>query len=492
MSDCPDAKPNAAALARRLPAVIQGGMGVSISNWRLAKAVSQAGGLGVVSGTGLDRVVAYRLQEGDAGGHLRRVISRFPIPAVAERILNRWYVAGGIARPGAYRATAMVEHEPRIDSLELLVVANFAEVALAKEGHDGVVGINLLEKVQSPNVASLYGAMLAGVDAVLMGAGIPREIPGVLDRLAAHQEASLILRVEGSLPGETTRIRFDPRCIVGDAPPAVFRPPFLAIITSDILAQALLRSTDGGVDGFVVEGPTAGGHNAPPRNHNEPLNARGEPVYGPRDAADLVKLAKLGRPFWLAGGFGTAEGLAKAKAAGAQGIQAGTIFALSEESGLRPDLKAQVLGLVRDGKAGVFTDRLASPTGFPFKVAEVPGTLSDAAVYASRTRICNLGYLREPYRLPDGRIGWRCAAEPEAAYIAKGGDPAELVGRKCICNALMSTAGLALVTPEGGRELPLVTAGDCVAALTAVAPNLNGYKATDVCGLGGGTAAAQS
>jgi nitronate monooxygenase len=485
MSGSTESKSSAAELARRLPTIIQGGMGVAVSNWRLARTVSQAGCLGVVSGTGLDRVVAYRLQEGDPDGNLRRIIATFPIPAIAERILNRWYVAGGITRGGAYRQTAMIDHQPKPDTLELLVVANFAEVALAKEGHDGVVGINLLEKIISPNLASLYGAMLAGVDAVLMGAGIPREIPAALNRMALHEEAGLTLRVEGALPGESSKIRFIPRDLMGAGElPRLTRPPFLAVITSEILAQALLRSTEGQVDGFVVEAPTAGGHNAPPRNHSEPLNARGEPVYGPRDTADLEKLRRLDRPFWLAGGFGSPEGLAKARAAGAQGVQVGTIFAFSEESGLRPDLKAQVLEMIAAGTASVFTDPLASPTGFPFKVVEIPGTISDPQVYAARTRICNLGYLRQAYRQPDGRIGWRCAAEPTAAFIAKGGDPSELAGRKCICNALMASAGMPLLTPEGGREKPIVTAGDFVTNLGSAVPSLTGYSATKVCGLG--------
>jgi NAD(P)H-dependent flavin oxidoreductase YrpB (nitropropane dioxygenase family) len=84
------------------------------------------------------------------------------------------------------------------------LLANFVEVWLAKEGHDGPVGINLLTKVQMPNLASLYGAMLAGVDYVLMGAGIPKEIPGVLDRLAAHEPASDALDVEAAAATPST------------------------------------------------------------------------------------------------------------------------------------------------------------------------------------------------------------------------------------------------------------------------------------------------
>ena len=89
--------------------------------------------------------------------------------------------------------------------------------------------------------------------------------------------------------------------------------------------------------------------------------------------------------------------------------------------------------------------------------------------------MCNLGYLRQAYRLPDGRIGWRCPAEPEAHFIAKGGDPTELIGRKCLCNGLMSSAGLALATAAGGRELPLVTAGDNLTNLGAIGVDLAGY-----------------
>lgn len=482
MNDRLDPIQDAAASARRLPALIQGGMGVGVSHWRLAKTVSQAGGLGVVSGTALDRVIACRLQDGDPDGGLRRVLATFPIPGVAERVLARWFVPGGISPRGSYRTMAMIGLQPTVESLELLVVANFAEIALAKEGHGGVVGINLLEKIQTPNLASLYGAMLAGVDAVLMGAGIPREVPAALDRLSRHEEAGMFLRVEGALPGESFRMRFVPADLLGPvALPPLRRPPFLAVISSDTLAQALLRSTDGQVDGFVVEGPTAGGHNAPPRNHTAPLSPRGEPVYGPRDEADLARLRRLDRPFWLAGGYGTPDGMARARALGAQGVQVGTAFAFSDESGLAAAIRAQALELIRAGRAQVFTDPLASPTGFPFKVAAVPGTLSDPAVYAGRTRACNIGYLRTPYRLAEGGVGWRCGAEPEAQFIAKGGNPADLAGRFCLCNGLMASAGHPLLTPEGGLEPALVTAGDCLSGLAALVPASGGYSATALC-----------
>ena len=61
------------------PVIIQGGMGVAVSGWRLARAVAQAGQLGVVSGTALASVFARQLQLGDPGGHLTRAAARFPL-----------------------------------------------------------------------------------------------------------------------------------------------------------------------------------------------------------------------------------------------------------------------------------------------------------------------------------------------------------------------------------------------------------------------------
>ena len=63
-------------------------MGAGISDWRLARAVSSQGQLGVVSGTALDAILTRRLQTGDAGGHMRRALDRFPSRPIADRIWN--------------------------------------------------------------------------------------------------------------------------------------------------------------------------------------------------------------------------------------------------------------------------------------------------------------------------------------------------------------------------------------------------------------------
>jgi nitronate monooxygenase len=455
-------------------------MGIGVSDWVLARAVSARGHLGVVSGTALDSLFVRRLQDGDIGGHLRRAMDEFPIPGVAADILSRYFIDGGRPEGVPYKQAPMYKQVVSRVRHQLTIIANFCEVWLAKEGHEGKVGINLLTKVQMPNLGSLYGAMLAGVDYVLMGAGIPKEIPGALDRLAEHRAASIRLDVEGLGRDEAEFITFDPAEHWADVdPPTLVRPFFLPIIASNSLATMLARKANGRVDGFIVEGPTAGGHNAPPRG-DRVLNERGEPVYTERDIVDLPKLQEVGLPFWLAGGTGTPEKLLEAIEAGATGIQVGTLFAFSNESGIRADLKRQVLEQAAVGEVDVLTDSRASPTGFPFKVVQIESTASNRSVYQARERVCDLGYLRTAYRMESGRLGYRCPAEPVDTYVKKGGELEETVDRKCLCNALMADIGFGQVRDGGIVEQPILTSGDELRRIGEFTRGRLEYSATDV------------
>ena len=249
-----------------------------------------------------------------------------------------------------------------------------------------------------------------------------------------------------------------------------------------MLAAYLARDESTRPDGFVVEGHRAGGHNAPPRVRAA-VGDHSEPVYGPRDAVDLDKLADLGLPFWVAGGQGAPERLADARAHGAAGVQVGTLFALSEESGLLPELRDRLLLGLRSGTLDVRTDPLASPTGFPFKVAQLAGTASENDVYAERPRLCDLSYLRTPYVTDSGDIGYRCPGEPAHMYVRKGGDLADTEGRTCLCNVLTADIGLGQTRRDGYAEPPLVTLGsDLDSARDLVARYPEGWSAADVVG----------
>lgn len=455
-------------------------MGAGVSSWRLANAVSQLGQLGIVSGTALDQILVRRLQDGDPGGHMRRGLGHFPLPTIAERLWNKYYVPGGKAAGAAYATLSMHTKENSRELNELCILANFLEIFLAREGHDNPVGINYLEKIQIPHLPSIYGAMLAGVGYVLMGAGVPLKIPGVLDLLASHNLATYPLHVIGTEIGHDTTMTFVPsEYMEGELGPLI-RPKFLAIIASNTLATTMVKRANGKVDGFVIEGPTAGGHNAPPRGKMQ-LDEAGEPIYGERDRVDLAKIFELGLPFWLAGGFGSPEKLREALAAGAAGVQVGTAFAYCAESDMREDYKQAVLGKVVSGQIRVATDSLASPTGFPFKVAQMEGTLSDREVYEARKRICDLGFLREAYRTADGKIGYRCASEPVLGYVAKGGNEENTASRTCLCNALLATIGQPQIRSGEYVENGIVTSGDALTGIPQfLAPGQTSYHAADV------------
>ena len=136
---------------------------------------------------------------------------------------------------------------------------------------------------------------------------------------------------------------------------------------------------------------------------------------------------------------------------------------------------------MRAGTLGVFTDPVASPTGFPFKVVQSPDSLAEQNVYDERPRVCNLGYLRSVYERDDGQLGYRCASEPVRSYIKKGGECAETEGRKCLCNALMANIGLPQHRPNGYVEKPLFTAGDDLPAVVRfLGQDRDNYTAAEV------------
>ena len=463
-----------------LPTIIQGGMGVGVSGWPLANAVASCGHMGVVSGAILDVVMIRRLQDGDQGGHIREALAHFPVPEIAHKIAEKYFISGGKGLKEAYRSTPMYAINPSRELQQITIVANFAEVWLAKRGHSGVIGVNYLEKTQMPNPASIYGAMLAGVDYVCMGAGIPREIPGLMDELCDQREVALRLDVDGASAEDSFKILFDPKKVLGKTLPKLARPKFLAIIASTVLAISLARKSTGRVDGFIVEKPTAGGHNAPPRGGIQ-LDETGEPIYGLRDQVDYEKIKNLGRPFWLAGQCAYPEKLLEAQTLGAVGIQVGTPFAFCRESSLTDEIKQEVLSHSLNGGVQVFTDPVASPTGFPFKVAKVKGSLSEEEVYKKRKRICDLGYLRQLYKKEDGSVGYRCPAEPQEAYVRKGGVLENAIGRRCLCSGLMATIGHPQVQKGGYVEPPIVTAGDDLLNIKRFIKNSDfSYSAQDV------------
>lgn len=466
-----------ASKARPDPMIISGGMGVHISCWLMARIVSMMGELGVVSGTALEVVYPRILQNGDPGGHVRRAFAELSRrqPALAgsiTRLLDKYYIEGGKPADKPYKAvpTAKLARvsgpagphsfwEPLRELQTLIIASNFAEVWLAKEGHTGQVGINFLRKVERPLLWGLYGAMLAGANYVVVGAGSPSELPAIIRELSHHGEASLPLKVYGTRPGgDDFRVMIRPESLVGPQSAGLTPPKFLAIVSSFGLASALASDPGTRPYGFVVEGHEAGGHSAPPSRMK--FDSAGRPilVYTDDDNADIGNIAGLGLPFWLAGSYAGPERLRYALSRGANGVQIGTAAALSGQSCLAPGLRARALKLAAANELAV-DNTMVSPTGFPFKVARIPGTISDPSVYQNRRRVCDIGLLQANYVAPDGGLGYRCPAESVEDFVAKGGRAQNTAGRGCLCNALLSACGLPQVRENGYVEPPIVTLG---------------------------------
>jgi nitronate monooxygenase len=435
--------------------IIQGGMGAGVSDYRLARAVSSIDGcLGVVSGTALGTIMARRLQDGDPTGEIRSALWNFPDQRVSEKILKDYFVEGGkkedyklCPRPNFVKTSDNVLSLGNDDLEDLIIAANFVEVFLAKQGHDSPVGINFLHKIQWPTMSAIQGAMLADVDYIFMGAGLPKEIPDVIEGISNGENITSPINVENT---KGYSLSFSPRFEYDFK-----KPLFVGIVANHLGAKALPN-----VDGFIIEESSAGGHNAPARSKQ--LKDNGEPSYGPKDETDFKLLNNVlkGRPYWLAGNY--AGRLQEAQDYGAEGIQVGTLFEFSEESGLEKTLKQRVLRDIIEG-GEVFTDPRISPSGYPFKIYQIDETIASKEIYEERERKCNLGYLVELYEKENGKIGTRCPAERVDSFIIKGGDENDAIGRGCLCNGLLANIGLGTF-----GEFPIVTAGSNLSSVRAI------------------------
>lgn len=464
------------------PTVILGGMGVGITNYILSREVAIAGEklgksvLAIVSGTGLSIVMVDRLQNGDSD--IERVDTLRALQAfdqtfnlkIGDRIIEKYpkKQAEEIHKLSPKPEVIVTSKEDMgiAEMNELTIASAFVEVWLAKEGHSGPIGINLLEKVQLAHLPTLLGAMMAGVDYVVVGAGIPNQIPKVLEDFANSQVAQYKLDVEGLK--ERFEMKIDPKLFIGER--KLTKPKFFPIISSTVLAKVLSKIS--GVDGFIIEGPLAGGHNAPARDKE--LWENGEPKYGDRDVPDLSVIKTLGKPFYLAGAY-TLK-LEEAQKLGAAGIQVGTPFALCNESGMRKDLARKAREKIASGALKVKCDPDVSPSGYPFMVVQLDGTLSQEEIYNERPRSCKYGFLAQAYQKSDNSIGFRCPAESIEVYVRKGGGVKNTKGKVCLCAALVATAG------HASDEYPIITLGKVLDPVSKLMENKEDgkYSAEDV------------
>lgn len=105
------------------------------------------------------------------------------------------------------------------------------------------------------------------------------------------------------------------------------------IVVAHVIASSsfALKCEEAGVDAIVAEGFEAGGHN------------------GREETTTLALIPAVRKvssmPLMAAGGFATGEAILAAIALGADGVQIGSRFAISEESSAHPDFKKLVTSL---------------------------------------------------------------------------------------------------------------------------------------------------
>jgi len=278
---------------RRLLPIVQGGMGVGVSAHRLAGAVAAQGGVGTLSSVDLRR-------------HHPDLMER------TEYLTKR---CGGEAQSKAV-----------IDAANLEAMDREVKAARVASGGLGLIAMNVMRAV-SEYAANVKRALEAGVDMVVVGAGLPLDLP---DLAADHPKA------------------------------------LLAPILSDSRGVALLvrkwERKKRLPDAIVIEHPRlAGGHLGAARiaDLNDP---RFDFERAIPESVEFLRKAGIERevPIIAAGGIRRCEDIARVQALGAGAAQLGTPFATTTECDAHEAFK-RVLAEARDEDIVEFTSVAGLP-----------------------------------------------------------------------------------------------------------------------------------
>jgi nitronate monooxygenase len=310
--------------------IIQGGMGVGVSLHPLARAVAKEGGLGIVSSACLDRLVSRRTGK----------------------------------KKNVYEAA-------------------YEEVSLAKtEG--GFAGINIMMALVRDYSDSVKGALDAGADAIISGAGLPLSLPAI----QPPKDTALIPIVSSARALDIICKKWEK---LG------YRP-----------------------DAVVLEGPLAGGHLGFRIDQVDLESNRLENLLPPvKDRA--VKCGDF--PVIVAGGIYTHEDILRFLGMGADGVQMGTRFLATEESSASETYKQAVVHAKEEDIT--VAHRPGSPCGLPFRVIK-QSPMYVSALQQKRPPKCDKGYVL--MKDADGNFTVCPAKENNKDYF-------------CICNGLLSSAG---------------------------------------------------
>ena len=311
---------------------IQGGLGIGVSLARLASAVAQEGGIGTVSSAALKHL------------HWKKYDQR-----VGTREATRF------------------------------------EIVLAK-ANGGFVAINCMVAITRDYKESVLGALDAGVDAIISGAGLPLALPNIVNEYRLEH----------------------PDCSVALIP----------IVSSARALEAIFkhweRKSGRHPDAVVLEGPLAGGHLGFSFSDIDKEEHRLENLF-----PAVKKFAKEHGDFSVivAGGIFDNEDIVRWVELGADGVQLGSRFAATFESNASAKFKQAIVNS-KKGDIIVAQDP-GSPCGLPFQVIKSsPGYLQ------KRRTDCTKGFL-----LQQRKYSLFCPAKNNQKYF-------------CICNGLLAAIGI--------------------------------------------------
>jgi nitronate monooxygenase len=285
---------------RKLLPIVQGGMGVGVSAHRLAGAVAALGGVGTLSSVDLRR-------------HHPDLMAR---------------TEGLSARAGCDADT-----KTRIDDANLEALEREVKAARAAAGGLGLIAMNVMRAV-SDYAAQIRRSLEAGVDMVVVGAGLPLDLPD----LAADHPDKLLVPILSDSRGVSLLVRKWER---------KKRLP----------------------DAIVIEHPRlAGGHLGAARiaDLNDP---RFDFERVLPESIDFLRQAGIERevPLIAAGGIRSCEDIARVQGLGAAAAQLGTPFAVTTEGDASEAFK-RVLAEAREEDVIEFT----SVAGLPARAVATP------------------------------------------------------------------------------------------------------------------------
>lgn len=349
--------------------IIQGGMGVGVSLYPLASAVAREGGVGIISSACLDRLVSKRKGK----------------------------------KTNTYDATC-------------------EELSLSKAA-GGFTGINIMVALQRDYEASVKGALDAGADFIISGAGLPLGLPAI----QPPRDTALIPIVSSARALEIICTKWER---LG------YRP-----------------------DAVVLEGPLAGGHLGFKLDQIDLESNRLEVLLPPvKDAA-----RKYGDfPVIVAGGIYTHDDIVRFLKMGADGVQMGTRFLSTEESSATEDYKAAVVRAKEEDI--IIAVKPASPCGLPFRIIR-QSPMYVSGIQRKREPKCDKGYVLR--KDAEGKFS-KCPAKESNENDF------------CICNGLLSSAGY-----NTDKEEPLYTVGtnasrvDRIVSVKSLMDELTGKSPAD-------------